>query len=112
MERNIVVGERVFDAGRMLAGFVVDIVWGISDEEMHYQLRADDEWNKKFMDLDSEKDDALWWTDDENDVYQFADGIVDARNGYDVCIEHMPTMDDYPYYCPVTGENLFGYEVI
>lgn len=100
---ELFVGEFVFDCEMMLAGYVK----AIKGDKV--ELRAADEWNKRYMDLDAEEEPEQW-TADAQRVYQFAKGKVD-HNGYPVCYEHLKTTQDYPYYSPVVDENMFGIEV-
>lgn len=51
------------------------------------------------------------WKAEYQRVYQIAEGLRAVNSGYRVCYEHNDTEDGYPYYCPVTGENLFTFEV-
>lgn len=107
--RDIKVGDRVFDCNEMRAGIVMEIRLDDKDR-LIYKLRADDAWNKTYMDLDTEEDKAIWETEHEDNVYEFCKDRVDSRNGYPVCYEHIQMEGDYPYYCPVLDENLYGFE--
>ena len=60
------------------------------------------------FDLDCE-DDAMEWETDDDAIYQFADGVTDAREGNPVCYEH--TSSDYPFYSPYLYDNLYAFEV-
>lgn len=107
--RNIKKGDRVFDCDEMRAGFVMDIRLDDKDR-LIYKLRADDTWNKTYMDLDTEEDKAIWECEFESTIYEFCKDRVDSRYGYPVCYEHLETEAEYPYYCPVLDENLFEFE--
>ncbi len=106
----LTIGERVFDVEEMRAGFITEIEPGGDkyDQDLIH-LRADDEFNKRYMDQDTEMDSETWQTKESN-VYQFVPGKVD-RAGYPVCFEHNKTRDNYPYYSPVLDENQFSFEV-
>lgn len=112
MRKNpIKIGERVFDCFEMRAGIVTNIRVG-SNDQLIFTLRADDPWNKTYMDLDTEEDPPVWDSMAENDIYQFVPDRVDYRYNYPICYEHMPMDDGYPYYCPVLDENLFEFETV
>lgn len=100
---ELYVGEFIFDCELMLAGYIQSIDGG------KVEVRAADEWNKRYMDLDAEEEPEQWIAD-ARCVYQFAKGKVD-HNGYPVCYEHLHTTQDYPYYSPVVDENMFDIEV-
>lgn len=109
-DHPLAIGERVFDVEEMRAGFITKIEPGGDKYEQDLiHLRADDIFNKKYMDLDTEKDSETW-TAKERDVYQFVPGKVDRENN-PICFEHNKTRDDYPYYSPALDENQFSFEL-
>ena len=101
------VGEFVFDVGTMRAGTVTAIHEDCNGAFVH--ILADDVWNRKYMDLDTDEDEVEFIAE-KLSVYQFAEGKVD-HNGYPVCYEHLHTTQDYPFYSPVGDENMFNIEV-
>lgn len=110
MRKNeIQIGERVFDVVQMRAAKVIDIHKDKEDKPV-YTLQADDQWNRTYMDLDTEQDEIQWEPEADSDIYQFVPDRVDHRNGYPVCYEHTDLKTVYPYYCPVLDENLFEFE--
>ena len=98
------VGEKVYDNYRELICEVVEI----NGDEVKVSQEKYVEENKKMFDLDCEEDDMEWVTE-ANELYQFADGITDKREGNPVCYEH--TSIDYPFFSPYLYENLYTFEV-
>ena len=98
------VGEKVYDNNKGLICEVVEI----NGKKVKVSQEKFVEENKKIFDPDCEEDAMAWETDDDA-VYQFADGVIDAREGNPVCYEH--TSIDYPFYSPYLCENLYTFEV-
>lgn len=98
------VGEKVFDNNEQLICEVVEI----NGKKVKVSREKFVEENKKMFGIDCEEDAMAWETDDDA-VYQFADGVIDAREGNPVCYEH--TSSGYPFYSPYLNENLYAFEV-
>lgn len=98
------VGEKVYDNNEQLICEVVEI----NGKKVKVSQEKYVEENKKMFDLDCE-DDAMEWETEDDAVYQFVDGVTDAREGNPVCYEH--TSIDYPFYSPYLYENLYAFEV-
>ena len=98
------VGEKVFDNNEQLICEVIEI----NGKKVKVSQEKYIEENKKMFNLDRE-DDAMEWETDDDAIYQFADGVTDAREGNPVCYEH--TSSDYPFYSPYLYDNLYAFEV-
>ena len=98
------VGEKVYDNNEELICEVVEI----NGKKIKVSQEKYVEENKKMFDIDCE-DDAMEWETEDDAVYQFADGVTDAREGKPVCYEH--TSIDYPFFSPYLYENLYTFEV-
>lgn len=98
------VGEKVYDT---YGGLICEVV-EINGKKVKVSQEKYIEENKKMFDPDCEEDAMAWETEDDA-VYQFADGVIDARDGNPVCYEH--TSIDYPFYSPYLCENLYAFEV-
>ena len=98
------VGEKVYDIGMELICEIVEI----NGDKVKVSQEKYVEENKKMFDLDCEED-GMVWESDADGLYQFADGITDAREGNPVCYEH--TSIDYPFFSPYLYENLYTFEV-
>lgn len=109
IKRNhpLFIGEKVYDNNENLICEVIEI----NGNKVKVSQEKYVEENKKMFDLDCE-DDAMEWETESDQVYQFADGVVDAREENPVCYEHIQTEDEYPFFSPYLYENLFGFEVI
>lgn len=98
------VGEKVYDNNAELICEVVEI----NGQNVVVSQEKYVEENKKMFDLDCEKE-PMKWVADADELYQFADGITDRREGNPVCYEH--TSIDYPFFSPYLYENLYTFEV-
>ena len=98
------VGEKVYDNNKGLICEVVEI----NGKKVKVSREKFVEENKKMFDLDCEED-AMEWETEDDAVYQFVNGVTDAREGKPVCYEH--TSIDYPFYSPFLCENLYAFEV-
>lgn len=108
MKRTFTLNELVFDAKSFRYGRISGMVE--NDGTALYELTTANGWNKHYLDLDDDSEPAIWWVEDETDLYKIADG-KEGRDGCPVCIEHNKTQDDYPFYSPTLDENLFSFEV-
>lgn len=101
---ELYVGEKVYDNDAELVCEVVKI----DGNKVLVSQEKYVEHNKLHFDLDCDQEPMEWVADAEN-LYQFADGVTDAREGQDVCYEH--TSMDYPFFSPYLYENLYAFEV-
>lgn len=117
----LTVGEKVFDVNMMYVYHITAI-----DNELGivYLSMTDEDIAENLKMFDCESQESDYETDSpEQDVYQFAEGIVDRRTEQPVCYEHNTEIgwgaedeheeDElfYPYYSPYLDENLFNLEV-
>lgn len=98
------VGEKVYDNNKGLICEVVEI----NGKKVKVSRENFVEENKKMFGPDCEED-AMEWETEDDAVYQFVNGVTDAREGKPVCYEH--TSIDYPFYSPFLCENLYAFEV-
>ena len=98
------VGEKVYDNNKGLICEVVEI----NGKKVKVSRENFVEENKKMFGPDCEED-AMEWETEDDAVYQFVNGVTDAREGNPVCYEH--TSIDYPFYSPFLCENLYAFEV-
>ena len=98
------VGEKVYDNNKGLICEVVEI----NGKKVKVSRENFVEENKKMFGPDCEED-AMEWETEDDAVYQFVNGVTDAREGNPVCYEH--TSIDYPFYSPYLNENLYAFEV-
>lgn len=107
-EHRVKIGEKVFDYCKE---YVCEVVKFLDNGMVLVNKGKFSEHNRNQFDLDEAKDEDEWEVE-EGYLYQFADGMIDVREGMPVCIEHMPdTKNNYPYYSPYLQENLFSFEV-
>ena len=97
------VGEKVYDNNKGLICEVVEI----NGKKVKVSRENFVEENKKMFGPDCEED-AMEWETEDDAVYQFVNGVTDAREGNPVCYEH--TSIDYPFYSPFLCENLYAFE--
>lgn len=117
----LTVGEKVYDVNMMYVYHITAI-----DNELGivYLSMTDEDIAENLKMFDCELEESDYETDSpEQDVYQFAEGIVDRRGGNPVCYEHNTEIGKgsdgyvegelyYPYYSPYLDENLFAIETM
>lgn len=101
------VGEKVYDDNEGLICEVVEI----KGKKVKVSQEKYIEENKKMSHIEREyeEDFPMEWESDDDAIYQFVDGVTDAREGNPVCYEH--TSIGYPFYSPYLYENLYAFEV-
>lgn len=114
----LTVGEVVFDLNQNYFGVIVELTGDHARIDTNgpatYPKPIRDGWcedeNRLMMDMDIQKEDLAWETDDLDALYQVAWDVQDSRTGNVVCYEHQEFDDEYPYYSPYLEENLFQFE--
>ena len=102
-------GSLMYDRGNKRIGIII----GHSNEDSSIKkLRSVGEWDAtKFRFLAPEKEET--WSADVNDLLVISHRYVTKKGNYPVC--EWKHEDDYTewyeYYCPITNEDLHGYEI-
>ena len=118
---ELTLGEIVFDINKGVFGVIVELTdkKAVIDMNGKYSdavpKNIPNGWcemeNKLMFDEEITDGELVWETEELDELYQIAWGILDSRTENIVCYEHIEFEDGYPYYSPYLNENLFNFEI-